>query len=81
MEQLGIGDDFEHELKIRGKVGRPRIEETRSGSLLAAAMMEEAAPYTTTNPRRRAEENICNITVKQLAAKVNENINEKLDGR
>ena len=81
LKELGVSDDFNDDIKIRGRGGRPRIEKTRSGALLAAAMMEEAAPHTTTNPRRRAEENICNITISQLTEKVNDNINDKLDGR
>ena len=80
-KELGVADDFKDDIKIRQNGGRPRIEQTRSGALLAATMMEEAAPFTTTNPRRRAEENICNLTVLQLTEKVNDNINEKLDGR
>ena len=79
LEELGVIDDLTEDIKIRDRPGRPRIEETRSGALLAATMTEVAAPFTTTNPRRRAEENIVNISLSKFAEEVNENIQHKLD--
>ena len=35
--ELGAVDDLDDDLKIHGHVGRPRIETTRSGSLLASS--------------------------------------------
>ena len=58
--------------------GRPRIETTQRGRLLATAMTEVAAPYMETNPRRRAEENIVNTTVKKFAVEVNEFIENEI---
>ena len=42
-------------------------------------MTEVAAPYTETDPRRRAEENITNQTVRGFADEVNKHIWIKLE--
>ena len=69
--------DFGEDYCYYDNVGKPRIERTSRGKYLALAMQQEAAPHCTTNPRRRAMDNICNLTLSKLASKVNENIQER----
>ena len=74
--ELGVEED--DGMTIHMVPGRPRIETTERGRLLAAAMTEVAKSYTETDPRRRAEENVINQTVKGFTKKVNEYIGDRI---
>ena len=78
LNELSVTDDLDDDIVMHVDRGRPRIETTKRGRLLAAAMTKIAEPCSETNSRRRAEENIVNQIVKGFAEEVNEYTSDQI---